>query len=102
VSAESGWKIKYRGGGSHLETDVSGSLLILFRAGLGPLLAIRLRVVDRLVLRLVRLDRRVEDIRPVLDLEMEGVVRLGDFFNSAEDLLLSDVAEGAVLWGGEG
>lgn len=43
----------------------------------------------------------MEDVRSVLDLEAEGIAGPGDFFDSAEYVLLSDEGEGTVLWGGQ-
>lgn len=39
----------------------------------------------------------MKDIRSELDLEVEGIVRLGYFIDGAEDFLLPDETEGAVL-----
>lgn len=61
-------------GGLHIQSNILAPVLELFHAGLGPLLAVRVHVIGRSVLRLVRLDGWVEDVRSVLDLEVEGVV----------------------------
>jgi hypothetical protein len=53
--------------------------------------------IDGPVLGLVWLDGWMEGIRSVLDLEAVGIARLGDFFDCAEDFLLPDETEGAVL-----
>jgi len=60
--------------GLHFETNGSGSLLKLFRARAGPLLAKRVHTVGGPVLGLVRLDGWMENIRSELDLEVESVV----------------------------
>ena len=41
----------------------------------------------------------MKDVRSVLDLEVEGVVLLGDFVDGAKDVLLSDETERTILWG---
>ena len=84
-------------GGLHFEADGSGSLLELFRAGAGPLFAVRVQGIRSSVLRLVRLDGRMKDVRSEFDLEVEGIVRLSYFIDGAEDFLLPDETEGAVL-----
>jgi hypothetical protein len=60
--------------GLHFKTKVSAPLPELFHAGAGPLLAVGLDAISHPVLGLARLDGWVEDIRSVLDLEVEGVV----------------------------
>ena len=41
----------------------------------------------------------MKDVRSVLDLEVEGVVLLGDFVDGAKDVLLSNETERTILWG---
>ena len=60
--------------GIHFETKGPGPVSDLFPAGIGLLLAVHLHEIGVPVLRLVRLDGRIEDIRSKLDLEVKGVV----------------------------
>jgi len=96
--------VRTRSGGAaglHFETNGSTSFLELLRTGTSPLYTERLQAISGSVLRLVRLDGWMEDVRPVLDLEVEGVVRPSNFVDDAEDLFLPDITEGAVLWWGK-
>jgi hypothetical protein len=84
--------------GLHFETDLFAPLFELFSTSTGPLLAIRVRVIRDPVLGLVWLDGRMEDVRSVLDLEVEGVELLGDLVNGAKNVLLPNEAERTILW----
>ena len=88
--------------GLQLKTNVSAPLLNLFPASVDPLLAVRLRAIGGPVLRLVRPDGWMEDVRSELDLEVEGVVGPGDFVDGAKDFPLSDETKGTILWGERG
>ena len=83
--------------GLHFKTHGSTSLLELLCTSTSPLCTERLQAISGSVLRLVRLDGRMKDIRSEFDLEVEGIVRLGYFIDGAEDFLLPDETEGAVL-----
>jgi len=82
---------------ANFETELSKPVLDLLLAGGGLLFAKRLRAVGSPVLGLARLDGWVEDVGAELDLEVEGIVRLGDLVDGAEYLFLADETEGAVL-----
>lgn len=81
---------------SKFQPKISESLNVLFPATTGSLLAKGCSVISGPVLGLTRLDGRVEYVRPVLDLEVEGVVLLGDLFDGAKDVFLADVAERTI------
>jgi hypothetical protein len=59
---------------ANFESNGPAPLLRLFHACLDPLFAVRVYAIGGSVLRLVRLEGRMEDIRSVLDLEVERVV----------------------------
>lgn len=81
---------------SKLKTKISESLYELLFASVGSLFAKGVSAVGGPVLGLTRLDGRVKYVRPVLDLEVEGVVLLGDLFNGAKDVFLADVTERTI------
>ena len=83
--------------GLHFETNVFTPFKELFPTSFGPFLAERVGAVSGPVLGLARLDGWVEDIRSELDLEVEGVVLLGDFVDGAKDVLLADITKGTIL-----
>ena len=81
----------------HLETKLSRPVPDHFLACAGPLFAESLRAVGGPVLGLARFDGRMKDVRSEFDLEVEGIVQLGDFVDGAKYLFLADETEGAVL-----
>ena len=83
--------------GLHFETNVFTSFKELFPTSFGSLFAERVGAVSGPVLGLARLDGWMEDIRSKLDLEVKGVVLLGDFVDGAKDVLLADVTKGTIL-----
>lgn len=86
----------------HFKTKISESLCELLLASIGSLLAKGVSAISDPVLGLARFDGRMEYVRSVLDLEVKGVVLLGDLFNGAKDVFLTDVTEGTILqWVGE-
>ena len=86
----------------HFEANLFAPLFELFPTSVGSLLAIPGRAIRGPVLGMVRLDGWMDDIRPVLDLEVESIVLLRDLFDGAKDVLLSDEREGTILQGGIG
>jgi len=81
---------------ANFETDLFAPLSELFSTSTGPLLAIHVRAIRGPVLGLVWLDGRMEDVRSVLDLEVESVELLGDLVNGAKDVLLSNETERTI------
>ena len=69
-------RVRARSGGTaglHFETNGSNHLRELLCTCVSPLFTEGLQPISGSVLRLVRLDGWVEDVRSVFDLEVEGV-----------------------------
>jgi hypothetical protein len=82
----------------NFEPNLFALLFELLFASVEPFLAIGVYAIRGPVLGLVRADGRMEDVRGVLDLEVEGVVFIGNFLDGAKDVLLSGETEGTILW----
>ena len=85
----------------HLETEFSRPVPEHFHTRVGPLFAESLQAVGAPVLGLAWFDGRMEDVRSELDLEVKGIVQLGDLVDGTKYLFLADETEGAVLREGE-
>lgn len=81
---------------ANFKTKISESLCELLLASIGSLLTKGVSAISDPVLGLARFDGRMEYVRSVLDLEVKGVVLLGDLFNGAKDVFLTDVTEGTI------